>query len=183
MPSNSENISSSAKIGLAPFCTRKYPSSESLSAKTANLCSPRDPKYAKSFPLKITEKEPKLSREKVEENLKRSKDTGHLLEQAYWEAVKEGSVEHHIEFKGEATKPPIGSDEIFDPKKELEEIVKGALAVSPQVLIEKYLHLYIIENKHSRARLIKNHPFCPFNRLIIPGIGSRKNSLRIDKRQ
>ncbi|KKS13880.1 MAG: hypothetical protein UU70_C0005G0002 [Candidatus Yanofskybacteria bacterium GW2011_GWA1_41_6] len=75
-----------------------------------------------SFPLKITEKEPKLSREKVEENLKRSKDTGHLLEQAYWEAVKEGSVEHHIEFKGEATKPPIGSDEIFDPKKELEEI-------------------------------------------------------------
>ena len=45
-----------------------------------------------SLPSKITEKEPELSKEKIEENLQRSKDTGRLLEQAYWEAVKEGSV-------------------------------------------------------------------------------------------
>jgi len=75
-----------------------------------------------SLPSKITEKEPELSKEKIEENLQRSKDTGRLLEQAYWEAVKEGSVQHHIEPRRETTEPPIGSDEIFDPEKELAEI-------------------------------------------------------------
>ena len=75
-----------------------------------------------SLPSKITEKEPELSKEKIEENLQRSKDTGRLLEQAYWEAVKEGSVEHHIEPKTETAEPPIGSDEIFNPEKELAEI-------------------------------------------------------------
>ncbi len=75
-----------------------------------------------SLPSKITETEPKLSRERVEENLQRSKDTGRLLEQAYWEAVKEGSVEHQIEPKMETTEPPIEPDEIFNPEKELSEI-------------------------------------------------------------
>lgn len=75
-----------------------------------------------SFPSKITEKEPELSKEKVEENLQRAKDTGRLLEQSYWEAVKEGSVEHHIEPKKEAANPPIGPNEVFEPGGELMEI-------------------------------------------------------------
>ena len=65
------------------------------------------------LPPKITEKEPELSQEKIEENLQRAKDTGRLLEQAYWEAVKEGSVEHHIEPKKESLVSPIGLDEIL----------------------------------------------------------------------
>ena len=68
------------------------------------------------------EREPELSKEKIEENLQQAKDTGRLLEQAYWEAVKKGSVKHHIEPKEETSNPPIEPDEIFDPEKELSEI-------------------------------------------------------------
>ncbi len=75
-----------------------------------------------SLPPKIIEKEPKLSKGKIEENLQRAKDTGRLLEQAYWEAVKEDSVQHHIEPKREAIESPIRSDEIFDPEEELSKI-------------------------------------------------------------
>lgn len=75
-----------------------------------------------SFPQKITEREPKLSEEKIEENLQRAKDSGRLLEQAYWESVKEGSVEHIIEPKEEIPVSPIGPDEVFNPERELAEI-------------------------------------------------------------
>jgi len=75
-----------------------------------------------SFLPKITETKPQLSREKVEENLQRAIDTGRLLEQAYWETVKEDSVEHYIEPKKETRISPIGPDEVFDPERELAEI-------------------------------------------------------------
>ena len=75
-----------------------------------------------SLPSKIIAKEPRLSEKRIEENLQRAKDTGRLLEQAYWEAVKEGSVEHRIEPKKETATSPIESDEIFDPEKELVDI-------------------------------------------------------------
>mgnify|MGYP001561247847 CR=1 FL=1 len=74
-----------------------------------------------SLPSKVTLEEPKLNKEKIEENLQRSKDTGRLLEQAYWEAVKEGSVQHHIQPKEERP-TPLNPDGIFDPEKELAEI-------------------------------------------------------------
>ena len=75
-----------------------------------------------SFHPKIIEKEPELSKEKIAENLQRAKDTGRLLEQAYWEAVKEGSVKHHIEPKEEISNPPIGPEEVFNPENELAQI-------------------------------------------------------------
>ncbi len=74
-----------------------------------------------SFPQKIINREPELSKEKVEENLQRAKDTGRLLEQAYWEAVKEGSVQHHIEPKEERA-TTLNPGEVFNPEKELAEI-------------------------------------------------------------
>ena len=74
-----------------------------------------------SLPSKITVPEPELSREKIEENIQQAKNTGRLLEQAYWEAVKEGSVQHQIQPKTERP-TPLKPGETFDPEQELAEV-------------------------------------------------------------